>query len=79
MTPEEEREHAEMVVHNLQTLRAAYPGPVTVFRCCSRAWSVLPQGAPCVCGVCKGPCIFTYTPESGIPLEVVLAELQRLP
>lgn len=79
MTPEEEREQAKVVVHNLQTLRAAYPGPVTVFRCCSRAWSVLPQGAPCVCGICKGSCSFTYTTESGIPLEVVLAELQRLP
>lgn len=77
MTPE----ILDRAVRTLAAMREAFPGPVTVYRCCARAWLVVPANTPSQCRTCKNTPAFQYTPEgdAGVPEDIIAAELQRLP
>lgn len=74
-------ETLDRAVRTLAEMRAAFSGPMTVYRCCARAWLVVPANTPSQCRTCKSAPAFQYTPSDGadVPADVVAAELQRLP
>lgn len=74
-------ETLDRAVRTLAEMRAAFSGPVTVYRCCARAWLVVPANTPSHCRTCKRAPAFQYTVEADVtvPEDVIAAELLRLP